>query len=187
MNMVKRALKLRGILHGAILSVAILPALLAGNVYAEVSSATLSDFYSVPVLTMESTTPMVVINTSNDHQLYFKAFSDYSDVDGDGIIDTTYAHSIDYYGYFDAYKCYDYDTSDYRFEPKAVTADKYCDSVSGSWSGNFLNWASMARMDVVRKLLFGGKREQPEPDWSTDGYGADLVRVYLPHDAHSFA
>jgi len=26
------------------------------------------------------------------------------------------------------------------------------------WSGNFLNWAAMARIDVVRKILFGGHR-----------------------------
>ena len=42
-----------------------------------------------------------------------------------------------------------------RFEPVSLTADKYC---TGQWSGNFLNWATMSRMDVLRKILFGGLR-----------------------------
>ena len=49
-----------------------------------------------------------MINMSNDHQLFYKAYDDWSDVDpvADGVPDTTYKHSIEYYGYFDAYKCY---------------------------------------------------------------------------------
>jgi type IV pilus assembly protein PilY1 len=161
------------------MSGALVPTLLPSPARAEVSGATMVQFTSYPVIATKSAQPMVMIAASNDHQLYFKAYDDYSDLDGDGSLDTTYKHSIDYYGYFDSYKCYAYDTSARRFEPRAVTDDKYC---TGAWSGNFLNWATMTRMDAVRKLWFGGKRVQPER-----GSGATLERTYLPHDAHSFA
>ena len=36
----------------------------------------------------------------------------------------------------------------------------YCDGTLGdAWSGNFLNWATMTRIDIVRKILYGGRRE----------------------------
>jgi len=123
--------------------------------------------------------PRIMLNLSNDHQLYFKAFDDYSDLDGDGAADTTYDHTIDYYGYFDSDKCYSYNSG--RFEPQAFTTDKYCDAVAGDWSGNFLNWATMTRIDVVRKILYGGSRSV---DSSSETV---LERTYLPNDAHSFA
>lgn len=136
---------------------------------------------TVPIFLVSGVESQVMINMSNDHQLFYKAYDDWSDVDAvaDGVPDTTYKHSIDYYGYFDSFKCYDYSSS--RFVPQAITADKYCNAVSGSWSGNFLNWSTMTRMDTVRKTLFGGLR-------STDtGSLTVLERAYLPGDAHSFA
>ncbi|MFA7316357.1 MAG: PilC/PilY family type IV pilus protein [Sulfuricella sp.] len=129
--------------------------------------------------------PIVMLNVTKDQNLYQKAYNDYSDLDGDGYIDTTYKHTIDYYGYFDSYKCYTYSSTDLRFVPVAAsyTGTKPA-ACSGNWHGNFLNWASMSRMDAVRKLLYGGLR-------STDGTGAAgitvLQRVYLPTDAHSWA
>ena len=75
---------------------------------------------------------------------FFKAYNDYSDLDRDGVVDTTYKHSFDYYGYFDSYKCYVYENN--RYEPSDTTEDKYCTD-ENDWSGNFLNWASMTRID----------------------------------------
>ena len=131
-----------------------------------------------PLFLTINVTPIVMLNISKDHQLYFKAFDDYSDLDNDGIPETTYKHSINYYGYFDSYKCYNYSTTNNRFEPVSTTDTKYC---SGGWSGNFLNWASMTRIDAIRKILYGGLRST---DSSTQTV---LERTYLPNDAHSFA
>ncbi len=88
-----------------------------------------------------------------------------------------------YYGYFDYGKCYVYDTTAKRFEPVSVTSDMYCNAggATGQWSGNFLNWVSMSRIDAIRKVLFGGHRRV---DTSTETV---LERSYLPHDAHSWA
>ncbi|MBN0989049.1 pilus assembly protein [Amphritea pacifica] len=145
---------------------------------ANATAVTSSDFQATPALVSRTATPQVMLAMSADHQLFFKAYSDYLDLDGDSVIDTTYKHSFDYYGYFDSYKCYEYNTTHHRFEPDSVTQDKYC---SGKWSGNFLNWASMTRIDTVRRILYGGMR-------STDTSSLTVLeRSYLPNDAHSFA
>lgn len=153
------------------------------EVQAEVSTHVMADFEAIPISIQEfQVSPQIIINASQDHQLFFKAYNDYSDLDGDEIPETTYKHSVDYYGYFDSNKCYDYDSVDQRFEPVAVTADKYCAGINDAfWSGNFLNWASMTRIDAIRKILFGGHRRV---DTSTDTV---LERAFIPPDIHAFA
>ena len=131
-----------------------------------------------PIYLGAAVPPMVMITMTKDQQLFKKAYNDYSDLDGDGALETTYKHAIDYYGYFDPYKCYDYSAANQRFEPAHATPNKYC---SGKWSGNFLNWATMTRMDAVRKILYGGLRSTDTPTLTV------LERAYLPTDAHAFA
>ena len=82
-----------------------------------------------------------------------------------------------YSGYFDTTKCYAYAGG--LFSPSsAVDGSNLC---SGAWHGNFLNWATMTRMDILRKVLYGGYR-------STDSATATVLeRAPLPMDAHSFA
>ena len=146
-----------------------------------VSEPALAAISQSPLFLTNRADPLVMLTMSNDHQLYYKAYDDYSDLDNDGVPETSYKHSVDYYGYFDSNKCYTYDTTDKRFEPAAVTADKYCTSGAGQWSGNFLNWASMARIDTIRKILYGGNR-------STDTSTLTVLeRTFLPNDAHSWA
>lgn len=122
--------------------------------------------------------PMIMLNMSKDHQLFYRAYNEYTDINFDGNPDVTYNHSIDYYGYFDSYKCYTYNGTSGRFVAASVNTNRYC---SGAWSGNFLNWATMTRMDVVRKVLYGGLR-------STDTSSLTVLeRAHLPTDAHAFA
>ena len=66
-----------------------------------------------------------MLNLSNDHELYYKAFDDFSNLDNIPGEEITYKHSIDYYGYFDSYKCYNYSSG--VFVPVETTNDKYCD------------------------------------------------------------
>jgi len=51
---------------------------------------------------------------------------------------------------------------------------------SDEWSGDFLNYLTMSRMDVMRKVLYGGYRSL-DTDTATV-----LERVYIPQDAHSW-
>jgi type IV pilus assembly protein PilY1 len=140
-----------------------------------------------PYLTEIKGSPMVMLNLSKDHQLFFKAYNEYSDLDGDGIVETQYKHSYKYYGYFDNQRCYEYSSG--RFVPtRMVASDGYCNGVAGGseWSGNFMNWASMTRADVVRRILYGGLRSTDDSIASGTSLTV-LERAHLPTDAHAFA
>src|SRR6218665_74746 len=114
--------------------------------------------------------PMVMLTASKDHLLFGPVYTDFEDLDDDGVIDTTFKPTFEYYGYFDARKCYAYDNDAGQFNPAAMaiptsvtvgsaTATKYsCSPRESHWSGNFLNWTTMTRLDIVRKMLYGGYR-----------------------------
>jgi len=144
-------------------------------------SASMSDYCYIPPTVGTSVPPIVMLVMSRDHKLYYEAYNDASDLDGDGRLDVGYKHSIDYYGYFDPYKCYRYQGSgaNAKFVPTRRTNNKYCGGAN-EWSGNFLNWLTMARIDVLRKVLYGGYR-------STDSSSETILEAtYIPQDAHSW-
>ncbi|ABM56288.1 Tfp pilus assembly protein tip-associated adhesin PilY1-like protein [Verminephrobacter eiseniae EF01-2] len=136
--------------------------------------------------------PMVMLTASKDHLLFGPVYTDFEDLDDDGVIDTTFKPTFEYYGYFDARKCYAYDNDAGQFNPAAMaiqtsvtvgsaTATKYsCSPRESHWSGNFLNWTTMTRLDIVRKMLYGGYRVL-DINGSTVLMGAKLVE-----DSHSF-
>jgi hypothetical protein len=141
-------------------------------------SANMTDYCYVPPTMGTSIPPLVMLVMERDHRLYYEAYNDASDLDGDGKLDVGYKHSIDYYGYFDPYKCYRYDTSRRMFVPVYRTTDKYCRG--DAWSGNFLNWLAMSRIDVLKKVLYGGRRETDSASETV------LSATYIPQDAHSW-
>jgi type IV pilus assembly protein PilY1 len=172
---------------GLLSSCAFLPAVLSLPVEAaQISSVSMADYTSGPVTTVSQVTPLVMLAMSRDHQYFFKAYNDYSDIDADGVVEETYDDTFTYYGYFHSELCYAYDDGDDRFEPSGATDgtanNHYCTGAQADkFSGNFLNWATMTRMDIVRKILYGGLR-------STDSSSLTVVeRAHLPTDAHSFA
>ncbi|MCW5588720.1 MAG: hypothetical protein KIT27_03560 [Legionellales bacterium] len=129
-----------------------------------------------PLFLTDTVPPLTMLVLGRDHKLFYEAYNDAADIDGDGVIDVGYKpDTIDYYGYFDSYKCYSYGSS--RFNPVSVTANKKC---SGQWSGDFLNYLTMTRMDILRKSLYGGFR-------STDSNTATILeRARIVQDAHSW-
>lgn len=149
---------------------------------------------SLPPGTQQNTAPPVVMLTMpKDHQLFFKAYSDIEDLDPekrDGP-ETTFKPSFSYAGYFDNRLCYEYTNE--RFEPKEPAKEidgegsaLFCNtgSLKGLWSGNFLNWATMTRMDIIRLSFYGGKRAKTQPAGIN---GILLERSHIPGDSHSFA
>lgn len=131
--------------------------------------------------------PLVMMVLERDHKLYYEAYNDATDLDEDGKLDIGYKDSINYFGYFDSDKCYTYDNTGQakfvpsRFAPNAYGAvpDHYC-GWANEWSGNFLNWLSMARIDVIKRTLYGGHR-------STDSASETVLEgAYIPQDAHSW-
>jgi len=122
--------------------------------------------------------PVVMLTMGRDHKLYYEAYNDASDLNGDGELDIRYKPSeIDYFGYFDSFKCYKYASS--KFTPISTTSDKTCGG-SARWSGDFLNYLTTSRMDALRKVLYGGYR-------STDSTSSTILeRAFIPQDAHSW-
>ncbi len=177
------------ILKTSSLAIMLLSSLFSGSVAYAVST----DYKSIPasILTPDAR-PIVMLTMTNDHQLFYKAYTDFDDIikaDGtvgtDGTIETTYTDVFNYYGYFDSKKCYAYSVLSGRFNPVADAAgtnDHNCSGVAAArWNGNFLNWLTMSRMDIVRKVLHGGKR-------STDSATETVLeRAYIPNDNHAWA
>lgn len=140
------------------------------------------DISRTPVFVNDSVPPLNMLVMGRDHKLYYEAYNDASDLNGDGILDVGYkGHldkdhgGIDYYGYFNSFACYDY--SDGRFSPVSATTDKKC---PGHWSGDFLNYLATSRMDALRKVLYGGYRVE---DTTTSTV---LQGSYVPQDDHAW-
>ena len=146
-------------------------------------AATASEYQAVPPFVTAEVPPLVMLVMGRNHKLYYEAYNDASDLNGDGELDVGYNPDIEYYGYFDSHKCYIYNSGNSRFEPSSVTIDKKC-SAAGEWSGDFLNYLTMSRMDCLRKVLYGGYRST---DSSVAGSSSVVLeRVFIPQDAHSW-
>ncbi|VUD52897.1 Type IV pilus biogenesis factor PilY1 [Thalassocella blandensis] len=150
------------------------------------------DLSQTPLFLAQPAAPIVMLAMSADNELFKKAYNDYSNLDGGSltIADTTFRSDFEYYGYFDPDWCYTYQdngsSKDHYFTPQYQSSDRECRNTGdidkrGAWSGNFLNWATMTRMDIVRQVLYGGKRGL---DTKTRTI---LERAYLPKDIHAFA
>ncbi len=143
-------------------------------------AAVMNDYCIQPPFITQTIPPLVLLSMSKDHKMYYAAYNDASDLNDDGQLDVGYKHGIDYYGYFDPYKCYTYSSSNKLFSPTSLTTDKYCSGTSSEWAGNFLNWLSMTRMDVVRRVLYGGSR-------TTDTATSTILSgEQIPRDGHSW-
>jgi type IV pilus assembly protein PilY1 len=152
-----------------------------------------------PLFVTTNVPPLTMLVMGRDHKLYYEAYNDASDLNGDGIVDVGYQgyhgtdlgvggafKNVDYYGYFNSYVCYDYNAG--VFEPMSAKSaadiaikDKTCaGGAAGSWSGDFLNYVTTARIDAMRKVFYGGKR-------STDTSSSTVLeRTHIPQDAHAW-
>lgn len=141
------------------------------------AQAPLTDYCNVPPFvtsganSLQPNVLLIVDNSGSMHEFAYKTAGS-----GSGSYDTSYDPSKNYYGYFDSGKMYKYTTtSGGYFE---IDTTKTLDTTN-FWSGNLLNWLSMRRVDVVRKVLVGGKTqprsanmanyligaESPDRDW----------------------
>ncbi len=156
----------------------------AAAVLADPPTTSITVYPSVPPnISSSGSKPMLMLVASKDHTLFSPIYTDFEDLDGDGVIDDTFKQDFKYYGYFDSSKCYVYNTSDNRFAPNStatLTAGRYVCGGTGQWSGNFLNWVTMTRMDTVRKMLYGGER------WTDSSSATVLQAARLSTDSHSF-
>ncbi len=150
------------------------------NKNGKVASAT--DYTAYPALNASAVAPLVMLVMSRDEQLFIKAYTDYTDLDGDGQVDVTYNDNFNYSGYFDPNICYKYGSSQFKGSAAATGTGAIKHKCDGSsWSGNFLNWVTMSRLDLVRYVLYGGYR-------STDTAAKTVLsRAVIPNDLHAWA
>lgn len=150
------------------------------------------DISNLPLFLGGNGVPLSMLVMGRDHKLYYEAYNDASDINQDGEIDVGYkpnltqnGRALDYYGYFDSYKCYNYNSG--VFEPITMTQtqiqarrDSRTKTCSTGWSGDFLNYLTTARIDAIRRVLYGGYRYV---DSATETV---LGRSIIPQDAHSW-
>lgn len=189
-----------------------------------------------PLLNNNSSPPLFLLTMQRDARLFVEAYDDGSDINGDGIMDMKYNPAlqqyknvcdsnsvcvatpqfdsdnkpviVDYYGYFDSYKCYEYKTFSYKntttggtdsvkaFVPigDTDTGTKKCTSIGTDstgltkpWSGDFLNYMTTTRIDALRKVWYGGKRFVDfSYDSANDTAATVLERANIPQDLHAF-
>ena len=96
---------------------------------AEPSMAT---YTSYPIFQLSTVAPNILIILDNSASMNEQAY------------EGPYDHNTKYYGYFEPHKKYSYGSNIF------VRDD------SGAWDGNFLNWLTMRKIDVARKVLMGG-------------------------------
>lgn len=144
-------------------------------VLAHLSLESASDFVAQPLTSSSIVTPLVMLGLGIDEKAYRRAYDDLVDLDGDGVIDTGYSNAVSYAGYFDAELCYRYDSGLFKADKAAV--DHYC---VDRWSGNFLNWLTMTRVDLIRQALYGGHR------WLDSDSRTVLERAEVPADSHAW-
>lgn len=139
----------------ACLSIALLSSTIATTAFAvdNITTATNAGVAALPPLsTSPSVTPNVIVSFDNSASMLRPAYDDpdfnWRKADG---VHNDFDSSKTYYGYFDSEGKYLYDgTNGWFYLNNAAAAGTF-------WDGNFLNWVTMRRIDVARKVLIGGK------------------------------
>jgi type IV pilus assembly protein PilY1 len=137
-------------------------------------AAVMSDYCQIPPYVVENQQPNIMMVVDNSGSMfnfaYFDGYSTETTADDNlcanvnspctGFTDPGTYPDFKYYGYFNPDYWYDYDSN--RFIP---TAPKSGTGLPGErakaaneWDGNFLNWVTMRRIDIIRKALTGGKK-----------------------------
>lgn len=189
---------LRAKMHWVWVAVICLPALWAPVAQAQVLGQ--SPETATPVRSSQGAAPKVLLTMARDHSLFFPAYNDLSDLDGDGAIDFRFKPTFEYLGLYNPYYCYSYSGNnsnlmvgnDDLFTPtatavattvngKTVPGPCVATGQSDKWSGNFLNYITTTRIDALRVALYGGYREVDTTSNTV------LRRAYIPQDGHAWA
>jgi type IV pilus assembly protein PilY1 len=132
----------------AVRGAALLLVLLLGGV-AAAGAQTMGDYCYTPPSVGKSLPPNVMIVMDTSGSMLNFAY----DYNGSGWSEG-FDPTREYYGYFDPDTYYEYSSS--VFQP-VRTRSGSGDTASGAeWDGNFLNWLTMRRVDVARRVLTGG-------------------------------
>ena len=121
----------------------------------------MSDYCQIPTYAYQSVLPSVSFLISNSKSMLQFAYGDANPAN----LCTDSANpcggfnsSTQYYGYFDNNSWYEYTSTGgngfIKRDSKAATPSK---GSNPWWDGNFLNWLTLRRIDVVRQVITGGE------------------------------
>ncbi len=99
-----------------------------------------ADFNWIPPFLARDEKPSIIIIFDNSGSMLGRAYT------------STFNSTREYYGYFDSKLYYSYNNT-----PSFADEYFYPNNVTGEWNGNWLNWATMHRVDVARKVMGGGQ------------------------------
>ena len=136
-----------GLLYIVFLALVLLPC--------SANAQTMADYTCYPIFTANTVKPNILILLDNSGNMNLMAF---------GYDDNGYYHADDfdpaetYTGYFNPKAQYSY-AGEFDMDP------------AGGWDGNFLNWMTMRRVDIMRKVLVGGLATSRTGGGNTKLYG----------------
>jgi len=137
------------------------------------ASAGMFDYCQVPPYVIQNTPPNVMLMLDISGSMHYFAYFDGFDTltaGDDNLCEnsaspcTGFTPTGIYYGYFNTGHWYTYSSN--RFVPAGLKSGV---RPANSWDGNFLNWLTMRRTDILRKVLTGGK--------TTTGEGSGYDRL----------
>ena len=85
------------------------------------TAADMKDYMSTPFWLEGRTVPQVLLVLERDWKVFYPAYNNLSDLDGDGVIDIGFNPAVTYVGYFDSDSCYFYDISAGYFKRSGPT------------------------------------------------------------------
>lgn len=119
-------------------------------------SQTMADYTATPPFVSNVVTPNVLILLDKSGSMGRRADCD---IPSGGAFATcpTFVETETYGGIFDSMACYVFDSANNRFD-FGTTVKSVINTACGSteWDGNFLNWVTVRRIDVVKFSLIGG-------------------------------
>jgi type IV pilus assembly protein PilY1 len=130
---------------------------------------TLADYTAFPPFisaTVEPNILLILDNSGSMNEFAYKEVTGYRCASTEAF--TGYEEGTKYYGLFDPDLCYKYDNSGHYFYPSGAVVDDPAtpgilersagfDADDRRFSGNWLNWWTMRRFDVAKKVLTGGR------------------------------
>lgn len=137
---------------------------LPGN--AVITEPEMVDYTAYPAFTINIVEPNILIVLDVSGSMQFPAYTGCDLLNfsystkvaecGSGTSSYDYDSSLKYYGYFKIDKYYRYGTNKFEEQTACNDTDNKIGK-AGCISGNLLNWATMSRIDLMRKVLMGGK------------------------------
>ena len=112
----------------------------------------MNDYCVTPPFVAQTISPNILIVLDNSGSMCGQAYT--------GSYNPSQFNNGLYYGYFDGSKNYKYNGTRWEITTAAMTTGTVANPIA---NGSFLNWATMRRTEVSKKLLIGGKANPRSP------------------------